>query len=179
MESFGPNALRVQSVFPALLDLLDDRLVAALDSAEDLDDHEASQYWDKVHLMFILRILVARTSSEIAGAVFRKHKRDERDDLPYSEVTPSQLSERLTLFRELLNSISFGSQHLLDRVSNAYDLSTLETRVLQFLVTCKIQSDSTIQSLLQSGKERGILPILTSFSPLKFFDMYAERVLLR
>jgi SpoVK/Ycf46/Vps4 family AAA+-type ATPase len=156
MESFGPNALRVQSVFPALLDLLDDRLVAALDSAEDLDDHEASQYWDKVHLMFILRILVARTSSEIAGAVFRKHKRDERDDLPYSEVTPSQLSERLTLFRELLNSISFGSQHLLDRVSNAYDLSTLETRVLQFLVTCKIQSDSTIQSLLQSGKERGI-----------------------
>lgn len=151
MESFGTNALRVQRVFPALLCLLDDRLVAALDSIED-EELDNSQYWDKVHLMFILRILVARTSSEIAAAVFHKHI-DEREDLPYSEVTPSQLSERLTLFKELLKSISFGSEHLLNRVSKAYDLSILETRVLQFLVTCKIQSDSMMQSLLQSGKE--------------------------
>ena len=181
MESFGPNALRAQRVFPALLDLLDDRLVAALDNTED-EDLDTSQYWDKVHLMFILRILVARTSSEIAGAVFRKHKSDERDDLPYSEVTAAQLSERLTVFKELLKSISLGSEHLLNRISNAYNLSILEARVLQFLVTCKIQSGSTMQSLLQSGKERDpdFFPSLEIFryvcgsSPLEMKEILDE-----
>jgi len=180
MVSLGPNALRVKNVCPALLDLLGEELVAAL------DNDGSAGYWQKVHLLFILRILIARTSSEIASAVLEKHKEDARSDLPYSAVTPAQLSERLHLFKDLLQSISLEDDHLLDRVAMAYEISALETRVLQYLVTCKIQSDSTIMLLLPSTKDRcntidpdvmstpGVIRYACGASPLELEDLLDE-----
>ena len=124
-------------------------------------------YWQRVHLMLTFRILVSRTSSELASAVLGSHKTDTRDieQLPYAQVTPAQLSERLRLFQDLLAQLQDtletseaevefdvenndnegkstggdGAAQILAKVARAYKLNTFEKRVLQFLVTTKIQ----------------------------------------
>jgi len=126
-------------------------------------------YWQQVHLMLTFRILVARTSSELAAAVMNSHKGDAREEPPYAKVTPAALSERLQLFQDLLaqlqdalveterenaqkedDNININSNsnksnttkeaaQILAQVAAAYQLSKVEKRVLQFLVTAKIQ----------------------------------------
>lgn len=147
--SLGPNALRIQNTCPALLALLGEELVASLDNERIKDN---TSYWQQVHLLFVLRILVARTISELATAVLEKHKEDTRSLLPYSQVTPAQLTERLRLCQHLLHATesSLPDDHLLPRVAMAYQLSSHETLVLQFLITCKIQPNFVLRSLLPS-----------------------------
>jgi SpoVK/Ycf46/Vps4 family AAA+-type ATPase len=146
----GPNALRVQNTCPALLALLGEKLVASLDNKQVTTGLDTASYWQQVHLMFVLRILIARTTSELATAVLEQHKEDLRSSLPYSQVTPAQLTERLEVFQDLLRSTEsfLPNDHLLPRVAMAYQITPLETLVLQFLVTCKIQSHSVLRSLL-------------------------------
>ena len=165
----GPNASRIQQVCPALLGLLTadgTDLLQVLDLNADASNSPPTAaaatstqssdriplYWQQVHLMLTLRILVSRTSSELAKAVMASHKGDAREieQLPYANVTPAQLSERLKLFQELLaqlqDALSAAEQdatneaaQILAQVAQAYQLSTVEKRVLQFLVTTKIQ----------------------------------------
>jgi hypothetical protein len=184
----APNKKKVQRICPAFLDLLGDELIAELDNNDnDGGDTNNDNYWKRVHLVFILRILSTRTSQELAGAVLEKHKEDERTELPYSAVTSAQLSERLNLFKDLLDSVTLGENHLLNRVAQAYELTALETRLLQFLVTCKIQSDSIISSLLpNTTRERcnttdmevlstpGVIRYACGASPLELEDLLDE-----
>lgn len=188
-SNLGPNASRIQEVCPALLGLLTadgTDLLRVLDApanassievpvttttttASSVVQHSIPLYWQRVHLMLTFRILVSRTSSELAAAVMGSHKGDARDieQLPYAQVTPAQLSERLQLFQDLLaqlqdsltateetpaqnldhdNDKRASSTHesdeaaqILAQVAQAYQLNAFEKRVLQFLVTTKIQ----------------------------------------
>jgi SpoVK/Ycf46/Vps4 family AAA+-type ATPase len=151
--NLGPNALRVQDTCPALLALLGEALVASLDNKRVTNGDDTTSYWQQVHLLFVLRILIARTTSELATAVLERHKEDTRSCLPYSQVTPAQLTERLQLCQDLVHATesSLPNDHLLPRVAMAYQITPLETLVLQFLVTCKIQTHSVLQSLLPKG----------------------------
>ena len=181
ISNLGPNASRIQEVCPALLGLLTadgTALLRVLDAPADASSIEATTtssvqqdiplYWQRVHLMLTFRILVARTSSELAAAVMGSHKGDARDieELPYARVTPAQLSERLQLFQDLLAQLQGSlaaaektpepkldnverssntdrdddeAGQILAQVARAYQLNAFEKRVLQFLVTTKIQ----------------------------------------
>jgi len=204
---------RIQAICPALLDLLPVKLVSVLDAAACRDDGTALQafsiykgnddddddddgdaigvYWHVVHLMFMFRVLVARTKTELAAAVLQRHSTDKRavEEIPYANVTPAQLSERLHLFQSLLQQVQqtlqkleanssssnttkkendenggasssnstpiFDNSHsasssatLFAQFTQAYHLKAVSKRVIQFLVTTRIQPSPSVLELV-------------------------------
>ena len=163
--SLGPNVRRIHETCPALLDLLSaqgDDLIRVLDEAPEAsgqpESDGISSYWHRVHLMFILRILVARTSTELASAVMHTHSRDARNisELPYSQVTPDQLSERLRLYQSLLRSVEDDVHNNTEEecavrmagLAEGYKLRPVDVRILQFLITAKIQAAPSVLELV-------------------------------
>jgi hypothetical protein len=76
----------------------------SLNTTTELPSTDIPWYWHQVHLMLIFRMLVARLSTELAGAVMQRPSHDPRttDQLPFLQATPAQLSQRLTLFQDQL-----------------------------------------------------------------------------
>ncbi|KAL7566853.1 hypothetical protein ACA910_021349 [Epithemia clementina (nom. ined.)] len=171
----GPNASRIKDICPALLDVLkhgSPTLLKVLDSDDDDDDEndtlESSSipfYWHRVHLMFIFQTLVSCTLTELSVAIMNSHRDDRRaiEELPYSKVTPSQLSARLELFQSLLESIEASLKNYeetsnistvnssvvpMAQMAEAYQLKPYEIRTLQFLVTLKVQPSPCVLDLV-------------------------------
>ena len=84
---------RIKQICPALLPLRGPSLLAELDGKQVLTE---AGYWTRVELMFTLRVLVVRTSEELASAALRAHAEDSRPDseLPYAQVTARELEDR-------------------------------------------------------------------------------------
>jgi len=137
-------------------------------------DSDVPWYWQQVHLKLTLQILVARTSSELANAVVKNNalkpnnSNNETDPAASSSV-PVQLSQRLHLFRDLLLQLEakiraaeeeeysdvssdqpnrYSHAQLFAQVCLAYQLRPVEKRVLQFLITAKIQPATCAMFLL-------------------------------
>lgn len=160
------NANSLKETCSALYEvLLGDNLVSLLDDENKNDDPKLNnkRYWDQVQLMFIFRVLVSRTQSELAMTTLcRRPTIGTTSDTANSE---SLLVQQLQLFRMLLNNMEhvLEEQHqssttttgsevgrIMNEFSKAYNLSRIEIRVVQLLVLAKaIPSPSILELLLQ------------------------------
>jgi hypothetical protein len=124
----------------------------------------------RVEVMFMLRILVARTNEELASAALRAHAADSRLDseLPYAQVTARELEERVTLARALLADVEAVLSELeapadgkwvplFAQVVCAYDISPHEKLAVQFVILAKIQQSHVLRALLPGEGDKGVL----------------------
>jgi len=164
------NLSRIQVVCPALLDILPLTLVSS-----DSIPH----YWRQVHTLLVLRVLVTRTRTKLAHAALTSHAQEDPKEppnaahLPFCDVTPSALTERLDLLENLLSEQtaivgaiedstdedSFQGR-LLREIAHEFQLRPVEVSVLQFLVTVVIQPSNCALTIAMTS-EREARPPLT------------------
>lgn len=163
LKGIGPTEAglpsdRIRQICPALLPLLGPSLLAELDGKEVTTE---AGYWMRVEVLFVLRVLVLRTSEELASAALRAHAQDSRLDseLPYAQVTARELEDRVTLARALLldvegvllelETLADGAwSPLFAQVVRVYDIPPHEKLAVQFVILLKVQQSHALRALL-------------------------------